>query len=163
MSLFAPKRWDAVIVAALSAVVVAAIGGTLTVLGPWYYGLKKPDWTPPDAAFGIVWTVIFALAALSAVIAWRRDPSPGRRQWLIALFAVNGLLNILWSLIFFKLQRPDLAIVEVAALWLSILALIVFLWGSSRLASLLLVPYLVWVGAAAWLNYDVVRLNGPFS
>lgn len=163
MSLLAPRRWDAVIVAALSAVAVAAIGGTLTVLGPWYYALKKPDWTPPDAAFGIIWTIIFALAALSAVIAWRRDSSPDRRQWMIALFAINGLLNILWSLIFFKLQRPDLAIIEVAALWLSILALIAFLWRSSPLASLLLVPYLVWVGTAAWLNYDVVRLNGPFT
>lgn len=162
MSLFVPKRWDAVVVAALSAIVVAAIGGSLTVVGPWYYSLKKPDWTPPDAAFGIVWTVIFALAALSAVIAWRRDPSPGRRKWMIALFAINGLLNILWSLIFFRLQRPDHAMVEVVALWLSVLALIVFLYRSSLLASLLLVPYLVWVGAAALLNYEVVRLNGPF-
>jgi len=163
MSMLQPKRWDAVIVAALSAVCVAAIGGTLTRLGPWYYGLDKPDWTPPDAAFGMIWTAIFALAALAAVIAWRRDPSPGRRQWMIALFAINGLLNVLWSLIFFTLQRPDFAMVEVAGLWLSVLALIVFLYRSSPLASLLLVPYLVWVSTAAYLNYDIVRLNGPFA
>lgn len=163
MSLFAPKRWDAVIVAALSAITVAALGGTLTDVGPWYQTLQKPDWTPPDAAFGVIWTIIFALAALSAVIAWRREFSPARRQWMIGLFAVNGLLNVLWSLIFFKLQRPDLALVEVAALWLSILALIVFLYRSSPVASLLLIPYLGWVGVAALLNYAVVRLNGPFT
>ena len=107
--------------------------------------------------------MIFALTALSAVIAWRRDRNGVRRQWMIGLFALNGFLNILWSLLFFKLQRPDIALVEVAALWLSILALIVFLYRSAPLASLLLVPYLVWVSAAALLTYDVVRLNGPFA
>jgi tryptophan-rich sensory protein len=159
----APRRWDAVIVAALAAIAVAAIGGTLTDLGPWYYALKQPAWKPPDAAFGIIWTVIFALTALAAVIAWRRDRNPARRQWMIGLFALNGFLNILWSLIFFKLQRPDIALIEVAALWLSILALIVFVYRSAPLASALLAPYLAWVSAAALLTYDVVRLNGPFA
>jgi tryptophan-rich sensory protein len=163
MKALAPRRWDAVIVAALAAIAVAAIGGTLTDLGPWYYALKQPAWKPPDAAFGIIWTVIFALTALAAVIAWRRDRNPARRQWMIGLFALNGFLNILWSLIFFKLQRPDIALIEVAALWLSILALIVFLYRSAPLASALLAPYLVWVSAAALLTYDVVRLNGPFA
>ena len=162
MSLLAPRRWDAVVVAAVSAVAVAAIGGTLTDLGPWYFSLKQPAWKPPDAAFGLIWTTIFALAALAAVIAWRRDPHPGRRQWLIALFAINGFLNILWSLIFFRLHRPDIALVEVGALWLSILVLMIVL-RRTPLASALLFPYLAWVSAAAVLNYDVVRLNGPFG
>lgn len=159
----APRRWDAVIVAAVAAIGVATVGGTLTDLGPWYYTLKQPAWKPPDAAFGLIWTVIFALTALAAVIAWRRERNQARRQWMIGLFAMNGFLNIAWSLIFFKLQRPDLALVEVGALWLSILALIIFLYRSAPIASLLLVPYLVWVSAAALLTYDVVRLNGPFA
>jgi len=163
MRLPAPRRWDAVVVAGLAAIAVAAIGGTLTDLGPWYYALKQPAWKPPDAAFGLIWTVIFALTALAAVIAWRRDRNHARRQWMIGLFALNGFLNISWSLIFFKLQRPDIALAEVGLLWLSILALIVFLYRSAPLASLLLVPYLVWVSAAALLTYDVVRLNGPFA
>ena len=163
MSLLAPRRWNAVVVAALAALALALIGGTLTDIGPWYLSLKEPSWKPPDAAFGLIWTVIFALAALAGVIAWRREPNAARRQWIIALFAVNGFLNVLWSLIFFRLHRPDLAMVEVGALWLSILVLIVFLFRGAPIASALLVPYLVWVSAAAVLNYEVVRLNGPFA
>lgn len=163
MNFPSPRRSDAVLVAALAAIAVAATGGTLTELGPWYFSLKQPAWKPPDYAFGIIWTIIFALAALAAVTAWRRDRDQVRRQWIIGLFAINGFLNILWSLLFFKMQRPDLALFEVGALWLSILALVIFLYRSSPLASLLLLPYLAWVSAAALLNYDVVRLNGPFA
>ncbi len=158
-----PMRWDAVIVAALAAIAVAAIGGTLTDLGPWYQSLREPAWKPPDAAFGLIWTTIFALAAAAGVLAWRNERTSAGRQWIVGLFAVNGFLNILWSLIFFDLQRPDFALVEVAALWLSILALIVVLFRRSALASLLLAPYLVWVSVAALLNFDVVALNGPFG
>ncbi len=82
---------------------------------------------------------------------------------MLGLFAANGFLNILWSLVFFKLHRPDFALVEVAALWLSILVLGVFLYRRAPLAGLLMVPYLVWVSIAAALNYQVVVLNGPFA
>jgi tryptophan-rich sensory protein len=65
----------------------------------------------------------------------------------------------MWSLFFFRLQRPDWALLEVTLLWLSILMLIVFLLRQSRTASLLLAPYLVWVSFAAILNLTIVRLN----
>ena len=81
---------------------------------------------------------------------------------MVGLFALNGLLNVLWSLLFFRLQRPDFAIIEVAFLWLSVALLIVVLWLYARRASLLLVPYLLWVSFAAFLNLTVVRLNEPF-
>ena len=155
--------WEPVATAGCAAFAIAAIGGTLTELGPWYYGLKEPAWKPPDAAFGIIWTVIFSLAAAAGVLAWRADRTMRGRQWILGLFAANGFFNILWSLVFFKLHRPDYALVEVAALWLSILALILFLYRRSALAGLLMVPYLVWVSIAAALNYEVVVLNGPFS
>ncbi len=155
-------RWDAVIIAAVAAVAVAAIGGTLTDLGPWYQSLREPAWKPPDWAFGPIWTAIFAMAAASGVIAWRNEPKTAGRQWIVGLFAVNGFLNLLWSLMFFKVERPDLALVEVGALWLSILALIVVLRSRSVLSSALLLPYLVWVTIASALNYQVVVLNGPF-
>jgi tryptophan-rich sensory protein len=73
-----------------------------------------------------------------------------------------AFLNVLWSLLFFRLRRPDWALVEVGFLWLSILALMIVLFRYSRLAGLLLLPYLVWVGFAGALNFAVVRLNGPF-
>jgi len=155
-------RIRAVVVAAISATAVAAIGGTMTDLGPWYRSLNKPSWQPPDAAFGAVWTAIFACATASSVIAWRRARSAATREWIIGLFALNGFLNVLWSLLFFRLRRPDWALIEVAGLWVSILLLILFLLRLSRTASVLLAPYIVWVSIAAALNFAVVRLNPAF-
>jgi tryptophan-rich sensory protein len=151
-----------VLTAAAAATAVAVLGATVTELGPWYRALRKPDWQPPDWLFGPAWTIIFALTALSGVVAWRNAPERSHREWIVALFALNGFLNVLWSLLFFRLQRPDWALIEVTFLWLSILALIVFLGRFSRTASLLLVPYLLWVSFAGFLNLTIVRINGPF-
>ena len=163
MSLTLPVRVRAVLIAAAAATAVAALGGTMTDLGPWYRGLRKPPWQPPDAAFGVIWTVIFTLCAAAGVTAWRRAASDRTREWLIGLFALNGFLNVLWSLLFFRMRRPDWGLVEVADLWLSIVILIVFLARTSRAASVLLAPYLAWVSVAAALNFEVVRLNAPFG
>jgi translocator protein len=151
-----------VLVAALAALFVAALGGTMTELGPWYYGLRQPAWKPPDVAFGPIWTVMFALIALSGATAWRAAPDRSAREWLLLAFACNGFLNVLWSLLFFKVKRPDWALLEVALLWLSIVVMIALTRRYAPRAALLLVPYLVWVTLAAALNYEVVRLNGPF-
>jgi len=156
-------RWRAILFAAAAAMAVAGTGMTLTDLGPWYQSLREPSWKPPDSAFGAIWTAIFALAAAAGVVAWRNARSSSGRQWIVALFAINGFLNVLWSLIFFKLKRPDYAMVEVVFLWASILSLILVLYRRSALASGLLVPYLVWVTIAGALNYEVVALNGPFA
>jgi len=157
------KRLRPIAVAAAAAVFVGALGSTVTDLGAWYQGLQKPDWQPPGPAFGAIWTAIYALTAAAAVITWRRAPKGAEREWLIGLFALNGFLNVLWSLLFFRLQRPDWSLIEVVALWLSIVALIIFTARHSRLAGVLLTPYLIWVSLAAVLNYEVVRLNGPFG
>lgn len=141
----------------------AGIGGAFTELGPWYFALKHPTWKPPDAAFGVVWTTIFTLCAVSGWLAWQAASSPQQRRTVATLFGLNALLNILWSALYFKLQRPDWALIEVVFLWLSILALIVGLWRVSRWASALLLPYLVWVSIAAALNWETVQLNGPFG
>lgn len=158
-----PLRWDAVLYAGLATALIAAVGASLTDLGPWYQSLKQPSWRLPDQAFGIVWTVIFSLAALSAAFAWRDTRDPHRRLWILALFALNGFLNVVWSLVFFRLQRPDFAMIEVVALWLSLAFLIVFVARDSKRASALLIPYIVWISIAATLNYQVVQLNGPFG
>ena len=140
----------------------AGIGGALTEIGPWYFSLRQPAWKPPDAAFGIVWTTIFTLCAISDWLAWRAADTRALRLRVAVLFGVNAVCNIVWSALYFKLQRPDWALVEVVFLWLSIAALIVGLWRLSRWGSGLLVPYLVWVSIAAMLNLETVRLNGPF-
>lgn len=151
-----------IIIAALTAMAVAGIGGLMTDIGPWYLGLVKPSWQPPDWLFGPAWTLIFSLAAASGVIAWRAAPNQASREWMLALFALNAFLNVSWSLLFFKLKRPDWALMEVGFLWLSVALLIVVLGRYSRKASLLLAPYLVWIAFAAALNWATVRLNGPF-
>jgi tryptophan-rich sensory protein len=150
-------------VAAGAAFCVAMLGGVLTDIGPWYAGLRKPAWQPPDALFGPAWTVIFTCTAIAAVRAWDAAVLPARRQALIALIAVNGVLNVLWTVLFFQWRRPDWALVEVVPLWLSVLALVVVLGRWSRRAGLLLLPYLAWVAFAARLNLELVRLNAPFG
>lgn len=150
-------------IASLAAFGVAMLGGTITDLGPWYESLAKPDFTPPRPVFPIAWTTIFALAAIAGVSAWRAAKDSRTSDTLIGLFALNGFLNLLWSLLFFRMQRPDWAFYELIVLWLSIAALIVYCGRVSRTASLLLVPYLVWVTAAGALNWEVVRLNAPFG
>ena len=149
-------------VAAVTTLLIAALGATITVLGPWYYGLVQPAWAPPAMLFGPAWTLIFGLCAMAAATAWMETPASGARVTIIGLFALNGFLNLLWSFLFFRLERPDLAAFEVWFLWASIALLIAVCWRSSRLAALLLVPYVIWVTFAAALNTAVVTLNKPF-
>ncbi len=157
------SRWKPVATAAASAFGLAVLGAITTDIGPWYLSLKEPPWKPPDILFGPAWTTIFAFAAVSGVIAWRRAAIRSQREWILVLFAANAFLNVLWSLLFFRLHRPDWALVEVGFLWLSILALVVVLGRIARPSGWLLAPYLAWVSFASVLNLEVVRLNAPFG
>ena len=152
-----------ILVAALAAIAVAALGASITTLGPWYYALNKPSWQPPDWLFGPAWTLIYGLAALAGVLAWNRARNRADRLRIIALFALNAALNVLWSDLFFRLQRPDWALIEVVPFWLSILVLMVALYPISQAACWVLAPYLAWVTFAAALNLAAVRLNAPFG
>jgi tryptophan-rich sensory protein len=154
--------WISLLVAFVLSFGTAGVGGALTDLGPWYFSLRHPDWKPPDAAFGVIWTTVFTLCAISAWLAWRSADTAALRRRVGLLFGVNAVLNVLWSALYFTLQRPDWAVLEVALLWLSIVALIAGLWRLSRWASALLIPYLVWVSIASVLNWQTVVLNGPF-
>jgi tryptophan-rich sensory protein len=155
--------WKPVLTAAACAMAVATLGGIVTDIGPWYHSLTKPSWQPPDWLFGPVWTLIFACAALAGVLAWRSEPTLKHWARIVGIFAANGVLNIVWSAFFFGLHRPDWALAEVAALWVSVLALILVLAPQSTSAALLIAPYLVWVSFAAFLNWTIVRLNYPFE
>ena len=153
----------AIVLAAAWGIAVAGCGAWLTDISPWYRAIRKPSWQPPDWLFGPAWTVILGLASYSGYLAWRDAGTSAVRTQIAGLFVLNGLLNILWSPLFFRLRRPDLALVEVPLLWLSILVLIVALAPVSTTASLLLAPYLAWVSFAAFLNLTIVRLNPPFA
>ena len=157
--------WRVAVVAAAWTMAVAGIGGLATDLSPWYYALKQPPWKPSDLWFGPVWTLIFTLTAWGCARAWRKGfepPAPHARRGLLVAAAVNSVLNVLWSWLFFSLRRPDWALAEWLPFWLSIAWLMACVWRLDRRGGLLLLPYLVWVAFAGALNAAVVQLNGPF-
>lgn len=151
------------IVAAVAALAVAIVGGLATRIGPWYESLEKPWFNPPNWVFGPVWTIIYALAVASAARGWVACRTSRERAWLLSLFFINGVLNVVWSLLFFTVQRPDWALAEVTTLWLSVLSLIIFQGKRDKWAGRLLWPYLFWVSFAGFLNMRIVALNGPFG
>ena len=151
------------IVTGLVALFLAVGGGLLTDVGPWYHGLVKPRLNPPDWLFGPAWTIILALAAWSAAIAWMAAPDTAARTRVIWLYGLNALFHLLWSPLFFKLKRPDWALAEVVLLWASLLAILIGVTPFAPLAAAAMVPYFLWVSFAAWLNREIVRLNRPFG
>lgn len=155
--------WQQIAVAGGAALALGVAGGLSTPLGPWYRDLRKPPWQPPDWLFGPAWTTILALAATAAVVAWRAAEDAGERADILVLFGVNAVFFLAWSPLFFVAKRPDWSLVEVVFLWASLVALVVGLWPIAPLASLLILPYLLWVTFAAWLNRAIVRLNAPFA
>ena len=160
---FFSERVIEIAVAAGAVTIVAVIGGLMTDVGAWYESLRFPSLRPPNWLFGPAWTIIFTLIAAAGVIAWESAGSGDARLRLIVLFAINGVLNVLWSPLFFKLRRPDWAFYELLPFWASIVLLIVELARISNLAAWLIGPYLAWVTFAGWLNWRVVQLNKPFG
>jgi benzodiazapine receptor len=157
------QKWTPIVLAALAAIGVAVLGGLMTDLGDWYVALRKPAWQPPDWLFGPAWTLIYALVAVAAVRAWSGSHTRTSRQNLLIALLINATLNVTWSLLFFRLQRPDWALFEVFFLWASIVLLIVVVRHRDRAGAWLLAPYLAWVTYAATVNYGVVSLNAPFA
>ena len=151
-----------VIVATVTTLIVLGAGGWMTTVGPWYENLRKPSWNPPNWIFGPAWAVILGLAAWSGVLAWTQAFSSSAQLLILLLFGVNIVLHMLWSPLFFNMKRPDWALIEVPFLWLSIAALMLGVAQFSTLACWLLLPYLLWVTFAAFLNLTIVRMNRSF-
>lgn len=132
---------------------------TLPQIGGWYAGLEKPWFNPPNWLFGPVWTALYAMMAIAGWLVWRERGLNGARSAL-ALFGLQLALNILWSLIFFGLESPGAAFIEITALWAAVGATTVAFRQIKPLAGWLFVPYLLWVSYAAVLNGAVWWLNG---
>ena len=124
----------------------------------WYESLAKPAWNPPNAIFGPVWSVLYALMGVAAWLVWRRAGFKKASAALV-LFVVQLALNALWSYLFFGLHRVDLAFFEILVLWVLILIVAVLFWREVWLSGTLMLPYLVWVGFASVLNFALWRLN----
>ena len=134
----------------------AAIGAVATASGQdWYDRLDKPSYTPPDATFGIVWTILYVLIAVAGWLTWRAtdDPRP------TVAWAVQMALNLVWTSVFFGLEAPWPGVVVIVALIAAIVITIVLARGVAPVGALLLVPYLLWVCFATALNVGVAVLN----
>jgi benzodiazapine receptor len=143
----------------LITILVAYVGGRLTAsaVKTWYRGLRKPSWTPPGSVIGAVWTVLYILAAISALVVWNLPLSVP--VVVATLFILNAVVNVLWSYVFFYLYKMGLAIWVCLLLDLTIVLLIWFIAPLSLLAGWLLVPYAAWVSFASYLNYRVWEMN----
>ncbi len=164
MSILASHRpYQDLVALAVFLVVVfaaAALGGWFTMQGmpEWYRSLTKPAFNPPDWIFGPVWTLLYAMMAVAAWLVWRRAPYHIAAVAL-ALFALQLVLNTVWSALFFGMRSPGLAFGEILVLWGAILATTLLFWRVQPLAGALFVPYLLWVSFASLLNYSIWQLN----
>lgn len=137
------------------------IGSIFTIpsISSWYAGLIKPDFAPPNWVFGPVWTTLFALMGIATFLIWREGWNRKDVKIALGVFIVQLVLNTFWSVIFFGLQNPGAAFVEIIFLWLAILATIIVFAKISKPAAWLLVPYILWVSFAGYLNYSIWILN----
>ena len=156
-----PKHsWIGLVVLLAVCFAAAGIGGAVTTpkITNWYATLAKPSWNPPNWIFGPVWSALYFCMAAAAWLVWRQGGFVSAKVPLI-LFGVQLGLNVLWSCLFFGLQSPGLAFVEVVLLWAAIAATMVTFWHRSVIAGILFVPYLAWVSFASILNFTIWRLN----
>ncbi len=154
------RSWGMLALFLAISLAVGAAGGVVTrpALPVWYAELAKPSFTPPNWAFPVVWTALFALMGIAAWRVWRLRGFRGAPVALGLFFTQLGF-NFGWSLLFFGLRMPPAALAWIAVLWLAIVATLVAFWRNDRAAGAMLVPYLLWVSYAAALNAAFVRMN----
>jgi translocator protein len=151
------------LLAPLGVLIVSLAGGYFTGGGmDWYNTLNKPGISPSGSFIGIAWTIIFILSAVS-ILLFSNDPKTNRKsiffKLIVFLFITNGLLNILWSVLFFSWNLILISVIEMCALNLVNLALILMLWKHHRASASLLIPYFLWVCFATYLAYSIYLLN----
>jgi benzodiazapine receptor len=128
-------------------------------VGTWYAALKKPSFTPPNWVFSPVWITLFVLMGIAAFLVWNKGLSDQKVKIALGIFAVQLILNVLWSVMFFGLRSPLAGLIEIAVLWVAILVTILYFFKVSNTAGILLIPYFLWVSFAAVLNASIWRLN----
>ena len=140
---------------------VGAISGFFTSSGVngWYALANKPWFNPPNWIFAPVWTTLYVLMGIALFLVWKADADKSIKQTAIILFTLQLTLNFFWSIIFFKLQQPGWAFVEIILMWLMILLTILWFGKINATAAWLLVPYICWVSFASVLNYSIWKLN----
>ncbi len=153
--------WLSALIIAAFVYGTAAIGSLFTAVGMpgWYQNIAKPAWTPLGSVIGTVWTILFTLTAMAGILAWNMRPRGGDNVVAMEILGINLLLNMLWTYIFFMQHSITGALLEMILLWLSTLAAVVIFWRLNRVAGLLLLPYILWVSFAFYLNWAIAMLN----
>jgi len=138
-----------------------AIGSVITSssVATWYLSLPKPSFNPPSWVFGPVWTVLFLLMAIAAYLIWKKGWKRPEVRVALSLYSVQLVLNVLWTVLFFGYHNLAAAYVEVIILWFAIFLTIEFFRGISKAAAWLLLPYLLWVAFAAFLNFSLWNIS----
>lgn len=131
------------------------MGSLFTSIGSWYENLNKPIFNPPNWVFGPAWTLLYILMGLAFYYIWKK----GYCKKCFFIYFIQLFLNLLWSFLFFTLQNPLLAFINIILLWLAILLCIVWFYKVSRIAAYLFIPYLLWVSFASLLNLFIIILN----
>jgi len=132
---------------------------TAPLIESWYAGLIRPQLAPPNWIFAPVWTLLFLLMGISAFLIWEKGLNRKDVKIALSIFAGQLVLNTLWSIIFFGVHSPGWAFVEIIFLWIAILATIITFARISKLAGLLLLPYIIWVSFAGYLNFMIWLIN----
>lgn len=140
---------------------VGALAGFITAgetSGAWYINLAKPSYQPPSWLFSPVWTTLYILMGISFYYVWKK-PLSRERNIALTVFLAQLLLNFLWSIFFFSLHSPFLALIDIVMMWIAILLTIFSFSKLSKTAAWLLVPYIMWVSFATILTWDIWRMN----
>lgn len=130
---------------------------TFSAIPTWYAGLAKPAFSPPSWVFGPVWTILYTLIGISLFLVWQEKGK--EKKTALGIFFVHLFLNALWSILFFGLHNPFIAFLEILLLLGTLLAVLWQFWRIRPMASYLLIPYLLWVSFAAFLNFTLWQLN----
>lgn len=157
-NIFKKVNWKKLVGSFIIVFLVAFTGSLFTsssTISEWYKSIR-PDITPPNYVFPIVWNILFFLIALSLYFVCTSTKTNKERWKIRCVYGLNFVLNIFWSYLYFGIRRADLALVEIFFLWFSILGMIGISYKIDRRAAYLLVPYLAWVGFAIVLNYLTV-------
>lgn len=149
------------IVSLILPLVAGFVGSIFTTpaINSWYTTLIKPSFNPPNWIFGPVWTFLFILMGISLYIVWTSDINKNKKRVAMVVFFGHLVLNTLWSIIFFGLNNPFFAFVEIVILWISILITAFLFFRIKKIAGILFIPYIVWVSFASVLNFSIWQLN----
>ncbi|UCG31339.1 MAG: tryptophan-rich sensory protein [candidate division WOR-3 bacterium] len=132
---------------------------TTPTIPTWYASLNKPSFNPPNWLFGPVWIFLFVLMGVSLFLVWRERSDIPHVKPALLIFGLQLALNVLWSAVFFGLKSPIGGFIVIVVLWVAIFTTILRFRKVSELASILLIPYIVWVTFAGILNFAIFHLN----